>query len=75
MTATLHELPATTLSDISRVLRAIADEIDDNVYGPVTAAVVVLQADQIETFGAGAADHYHALGLLFKGQLAIAEKG
>lgn len=74
MSAKIHQLPKATLADIPRVLRAIADEIDAGEYGEPVSAVVVLEADGIHTFGAGAADYYRALGLLYRGQLDIASK-
>lgn len=61
----ISELPQATLEKVSNVFRSIADAMDDNEYGSVTmAAVVIRNADgKIETFGAGGADFYRAIAL------------
>lgn len=63
-------LPKATISDISQVLRSIADEIDAGVYGEASMAVLVLECGdgEIECFGAGGgADHYRGIAMLHKG--------
>lgn len=65
------ELPKATVSDIPRVLRSIADEIEAGAYGKVTDAVVVVNGEQgVATFGAGLAEYYRAIALF---QLGIAK--
>ncbi len=69
MSNNVVELPKATLTDISFVLRSIADQIDAGAYGAATMAILVLEADgEIECFGAGGgADHYRGIALLHKG--------
>lgn len=64
-TATLHELPVTTLQDLPRVLRCIADEMEAGEYGKVEMLAVVTQDDvgNVRTFGGGGADYYRAFAL------------
>jgi hypothetical protein len=61
----IAQLATATLSDIPRVLRAIADELEDGAYGHVVAGVVVLEnvTGELETFGAGAATNHRAIAL------------
>lgn len=67
--AEIYELTKTTLQDIPRVLRTIANEIESGEYGTVTGAAIVLEEDigNIRTYGAGAADYYRALALFHFG--------
>ncbi len=70
MSSNVIELPRATLSDISHVLRSIADEIDAGTYGDASMAVLVLETgdNEIECFGAGGgADHYRGIAILHKG--------
>lgn len=65
------ELPRATLANISRVLRAIADSIDDGEYGEVILGGVILENSHgnIEIFGAGGAcDTYRMLALMALGK-------
>lgn len=65
------ELPRHTLSDISRVLRSIADCIDDGECGEVRLGGVILESSdlKIHLFGAGGAcDHYRMLALMALGK-------
>ena len=64
MPANLVELPRATVESASSVLRAIADEIDAGAYGPVAAAIVVLDAASFEVFGSGDAGQYKAVFML-----------
>lgn len=70
------ELPRATLSDIPRVLRAIADEIENGNYGTVVAGLVTLENNNgvLEIFGAGAADGYRALSLTVGTQQILAQR-
>jgi hypothetical protein len=69
MSAKLYEVPKATLQDISRVLRAIADEIDAGAYGKTTGLAIVMEEDNgnVRTFGAGNADYYRAFALFHLG--------
>lgn len=70
----IAELPRSTLADTAKVLRAIADEIDEGLYGKVTAGILVIQGDYgIDTFGTGIADFYRALALLELGKHHLLE--
>lgn len=65
------ELPRATVANISRVLRAIADSIDDGEYGEVILGGVILENSHgnIEIFGAGGAcDTYRMLALMALGK-------
>lgn len=64
MTAKIIELDRATIEDAAKVLRAIADEIDEGKYGHVAAAVVVLDGDELALFGSGGANQYKAVYLL-----------
>ena len=68
----LVEFTKATLSDVPRVLRSIADTIEQGEYGEVTMAVVAIEGGDkcIETFGAGSADYYRAIALF---NLALAK--
>lgn len=70
------ELPRATLSDIPRVLRAIADEIENGNYGTVVAGLVTLENNNgvLEIFGAGAADGHRALSLTVGTQQILAQR-
>jgi len=66
----LVEFPRPTLADISRVLRAIADECDAGDYGDVYMAAIVLRNHdgEIHTFGGGGgADADIAISLFTRG--------
>lgn len=65
----LYELPSSTLADIPRVLRAIADEIEAGKYGKTQVAAVIIESDagDIRTFGAGNADHHRAIAMFHLG--------
>lgn len=64
MTAKLIELDRATIENASKVLRAIADEIDEGKYGKVIASVVILDGDEIALFGSGDANQYKTVWLL-----------
>lgn len=66
---TLYELPRHTLQNIPEVLRAIAQNIEDNVYGEIEMAAIVIKnsEDSIKTFGLGGADYYRAIALFHIG--------
>lgn len=72
--ATLYELPRGTLENTANVLRAIADEIDTGKYGPVIASILVLEGDNIETFGSGCADLARGVLLLELGKATLLRK-
>lgn len=57
-------LDRATIESASSVLRAIADQIDEGRYGQVSAAVVVLDGDEIALFGSGDANQYKTVWLL-----------
>lgn len=64
MSAKIIELDSATIEDAAKVLRAIADEIDGGKYGKVSAAVVILDGDEMMLFGSGDASRYKAVWLL-----------
>ncbi len=64
MTAKIIELDRATIEDAAKVLRAIADEIDAGKHGAVSAAVVILDGDEMALFGSGDANQYKAVWLL-----------
>ena len=70
------ELPRATLSDIPRVLRAIADEIENGTYGTVVAGLVTLEKNTgvLEIFGAGAADGHRAISLVVGTQQILTQR-
>ena len=70
------QLAQATLSDIPRVLRAIADQVESGDYGTVVAGVVSLECDTgvLEIFGAGAADRYRALALITGTQQTLSQR-
>lgn len=70
------QLTQATLSDIPRVLRAIADEIESGTYGTVVAGLVSLENNtgKLEIFGAGAADRYRALALATGTQQTLSQR-
>jgi hypothetical protein len=53
MTAELVILHESTLHDVPAKLRKIAEDVENNVYGPVGCCGVVVMGDQINTFGMG----------------------
>jgi len=71
MTAKVIELDRATIEDASKVLRAIADEVDSGKYGKVKAAVVILDADELALFGAGDAAQYKAVWMLEAAKLEL----
>lgn len=71
MTAKVIELDRATIEDASKVLRAIADEVDSGKYGNVKAAVVILGADELALFGAGDAAQYKAVWMLEAAKLEL----
>ena len=70
------QLAQATLSDIPRVLRAIADEVESGEYGTVVAGVVSLECDTgvLEIFSAGAADRHRALALITGTQQTLSQR-
>lgn len=65
------ELPRHTLSDISRVLRAVADCIDDGEYGDVRLCGIILENAELKINlfgGGGACDQYRMLALMELGK-------
>ena len=64
MTAKIIELDRSTIEDAANVLRAIADEIDAGKYGKVSAAIVIVDGDELALFGSGDASQYKAVWLL-----------
>ncbi|MGE5452442.1 MAG: hypothetical protein ACM3VZ_11450 [Acidobacteriota bacterium] len=64
MTAKIIELDRATIEDAATVLRAIADEIDAGKHGKVSAAVVIVDGDELALFGSGDASQYKAVWLL-----------
>ena len=48
MSAHLYVMRETNLRNIPATLRALADAIEANEYGPTTACAVVWQADELE---------------------------
>ncbi len=67
--AILYELPKNTLQDIPGVLRAIADEIEQNAFGKQQMGALVIEEENgnIRTFGMGGADFYRAIALFHFG--------
>lgn len=67
--AEVKTFPGPNLNDVPRVLRAIADRVEAGDYGPVAAAVLVVESadGSIRTFGAARADYYRAYALLSLG--------
>lgn len=70
------QLAQATLSDIPKVLRSIADEIESGEHGTVVAGVVSLECDTgvLKIFGAGAADRYRALALITGAQQILTQR-
>lgn len=70
------QLAQATLSDIPRVLRAIADEVERGEYGTIKAGVVSLECDNgvLQIFGAGAADTHRALSLITGTQQILTQR-
>jgi len=64
MTAKIIQLDSATIEDAAKVLRAIADEIDAGKHGKVSAAIVILDGDELALFGSGDASQYKAVWLL-----------
>lgn len=64
------ELPKATISDIPRVLRAIAAEIEAGDYGKTVAATLVIESDanEVKVFGAGVTDFHRGISLLTLGK-------
>jgi len=60
MTAKIIQLDSATIEDAEKVLRAIADEIDAGEHGKVSAAIVILDGDELALFGSGDASQYKA---------------
>ena len=60
MTAKIIQLDSATIDDAAKVLRAIADEIDAGEHGKVSAAIVILDGDELALFGSGDASQYKA---------------
>jgi len=60
------------LRDIPKCLRNIADEIEQNQYGDVTALALVMDADEnFIAFGLGEADQLRCIGMLHMGLAAL----
>ena len=70
------QLAQATLSDIPRVLRAIADEVESGEYGTVVAGVVSLECANgvLEIFAAGNTDKYRALALITGTQQTLSQR-
>jgi hypothetical protein len=64
-------LDRATIESASSVLRSIADQIDAGEYGHVKAAVVVLDGDELDVFGAGDASQYKAVWMLESAKLEL----
>ncbi len=72
----IAELPQVTLSDISRVLRAIADELDNGLYPNAANILVILEErnHSVHLFGGGGTDYYRAMTLLTRGQHKLVDQ-
>lgn len=70
------QLAQATLSDIPKVLRSIADEIESGEYGTVVAGVVSLECVNgvLEIFAAGSTDKYRALALITGTQQTLSQR-
>jgi hypothetical protein len=70
------KLDSAVLNEIPRVLRAIADEIENNSYGKVTAGVLVLETEnnKLEIFGMGAANNHRAISLMAGSQQILIQR-
>ena len=78
MSAQLFEVPTASLQDIPRVLRAIADEMEQGEYGKIQMVAVVAEEENgnVRTFGAGGADYYRAMALFHLGiENLLAKRG
>jgi hypothetical protein len=66
----LHKLDTAVLHNIPRVLRSIADEIENGTYHEAINCVVVLEAKnkQVEVFGGGITDYHRAMAILVRAQ-------
>lgn len=56
----IREADEPPLGDVPAMLRKLAGDIEANVYGPVAAAAVVLEAKEMPIFGYGRADPVNA---------------
>jgi hypothetical protein len=65
------ELPKSILADTANVMRKIAEEIENGVYGEIKAGYFILENElgEIETFGSGASDYRYGFSLLMLAQL------
>lgn len=68
-------LTQSTLADIPRVLRSIADEVESGNFTDSVNMVCVLEAGdkQVELFGAGGTDYYRCMALLARAQHKLIE--
>lgn len=58
------ELYNSNFRDVVATLRGIADAIEDNKYGPVGCAALVLLGDTLEVFGMGPDSEAPSVGML-----------
>lgn len=70
------ELTKATLSDIPRILRSIADQMEAGDYGNVVAGIVVLEESpgKLHLFGGGAADDHRAVSLIAGAQQIMIQR-
>ena len=63
------KLDSAKYSDIPKMLRALADQVEAGDYGNVPAGVIVLEKQNqgIEVFGLGAGESHRAVSLLTGG--------
>lgn len=69
MTLKVVDFPHSPLHDVPAKLRQLADDIEQNRYGPVGSCGVALLADTFEVFGFGQDSDAPSIALLFQAGL------
>jgi hypothetical protein len=72
----IYKLDTAQLSDIPKLLRSMADHIEEGTYGNVVAGVVVLEdnTNQLTLFGLGAATDHRSVSILAGAQQTLIQK-
>lgn len=70
------EFPGETLNDLPRVLRAIAEQIEQGHFGAVESLALVTEDAEgyIRTFGGGKADYHRAFALFHLGLAQLVDQ-
>jgi hypothetical protein len=67
MVGKIEEIPNAPFRDVPATLRKIAENIEQGMYSPISASLVMNCEDGLEIFGMGKGEEEHHIVLLMRG--------